>query len=186
LEIACVRFLPRVTGSVEAPRPIELHYTYANHLGGTTPFDVEKQKVEIPKLRATLNALVVDGHLMHGTKLATELFAFADRMEEKLAVEIAKKDAAKKDDKEDDLNPVARTGTTARMYSLLRKAAMARPGRRQLVHLADVQRSVQRGLAAQMWDFSLPTFAIASASRNFMVPLPDSVFGQDVLGDDEC
>jgi hypothetical protein len=158
LELAGLKFLPRVIGSIAAPRPDAPDVSVSRHLHGvmdnrTAPFDVERQKVEIPKLRATLDALVADGRLVNGTKLASELFAFAGRMEEKLAIEVARKDAAKKDSgvKEDDLDVdyLASHGTTAGMYTLLRDATAVRPGHRQLVHLADVQRFVQRSLAAQ-------------------------------------
>jgi hypothetical protein len=152
LEIAGLKFLPRVTGSTEAPQPTWPQVYVANQLPSlkrTAPFDVEKQKVEIPKLRATLNMLVADGRLVPGTKLATELFAFADRMEEKLAIEIAtRKDVAKDVKEDDEIDPaIAPCGTTTDTYVALRDAVAARPGPRRLVHLADVQRSVQRGLA---------------------------------------
>ncbi len=158
LELAGLKFLPRVMGSIAAPRPDapDVYVSSQVHsLMGkrTAPFDVERQKVEIPKLRATLDALVADGRLVNGTKLATELFAFAGHMEEKLAIEVAGKDAAKNDSgvEEDDLDVdhLASHGTTAGMYTLLRDATAVRPGHRQLVHLADVQRFVQRSLAAQ-------------------------------------
>jgi hypothetical protein len=150
LEIAVLKFLPRVMGSIEAPLPKVPCVDVSSQVQSpksTAPFDVEKQKVEIPKLRATLDALVADGCFVYGTKLATELFAFAGRMEEKLAIEVARKDAAKEEDSEVD--HLASHGTTANMYTLLRDAVAVRSGRRQLVHLADVQRSVQRSLAAQ-------------------------------------
>jgi len=161
LELAGLKFLPRVMGSnsIAAPRPDAPDVRVSNQVYSlmnkrTAPFDVEIQKVEIPKLRATLDALVADGRLVNGTKLASELFAFAGRMEEKLAIEVARKDAAKKDSgvKEDDdldVDDLASHGTTAGMYTLLRDATAVRLGHRQLVHLADVQRFVQRSLAAQ-------------------------------------
>ena len=158
LELAGLKFLPRVMGSIAAPRPDAPDVRVSNQVYSlmnkrTAPFDVERQKVEIPKLRATLDALVADGRLVNGTKLASELFAFAGRMEEKLAIEVARKDAAKKDSgvNEDDLDvdDLASHGTTEGMYTLLRDATAVRPGHRQLVHLADVQRFVQRSLAAQ-------------------------------------
>ena len=155
LEIAGLKFLPRVMGSIEAPLPEVPNVDVSSQvqsLKRTAPFDVEKQKVEIPKLRATLDGLVADGRLVYGTKLATELFAFAGRMEEKLAMEVARKDAAKDSDvKEEDseVDHLVSHSTTAGMYALLRDATAVRSGRRQLVHLADVQRSVQRSLAAQ-------------------------------------
>jgi len=60
---------------------------------------VEKQKVETPKLRATLDApgLLADGRFLRDTKLATEFLAFAGHLEGKLAIDMARKSAADKD-----------------------------------------------------------------------------------------
>ena len=152
LDIASLKFLPRVIGSVEVPVLNVPHVNVAdqvNVLKTTAPFDVEKQKEEIPKLRSTLDLLLADGRLVNGTKLATELLAFASRMEEKLAAEVAKKDATKKDVEKDEADHEASPNTPATTYVLLRDAATARPGGRQLVHLADVQQSVQRSLTQQ-------------------------------------
>ncbi|KAH9180207.1 hypothetical protein EDB89DRAFT_2224074 [Lactarius sanguifluus] len=107
------------------------------------PFEIEKQRIEIPKLRAMLDTLLANGRLVHGTKLTTELLTFASRMEERLAIETARMTAAE----EAELDPLEPQGSTVRTYLALRDAAAARPGMRQLVHLADMQRSVQRNLA---------------------------------------
>jgi hypothetical protein len=152
LDIASLKFLPRVTGSVAVPSlnvPQDNVTNQVNDLKRTAPFSVEKQKEEVPKLRATLDLLLADGRLVNGTKLATELFTFASRMEEKLATEIAKKDTAKKDVEKDEVDQEESSDTPASTYVLLRDAAAARPGGRQLVHLADVQQSVQRSLTQQ-------------------------------------
>jgi hypothetical protein len=147
LDIACLKNLPRVTGSTEVRKPGELELYPEQQLANllrTAPFNLEKQSVEIPKLRTTLDRLFADGLLVHGSNLATELVAFADYMEGKLATETTKKSV---EGKEIELDPVASQGSTTRMYIMLRDAASARPGSRQLVHIADVQRSVQRNLA---------------------------------------
>ncbi|KAH9020875.1 hypothetical protein EDB84DRAFT_1441656 [Lactarius hengduanensis] len=151
LDIASLKGLPRVTGSMssvpgvgELPTNAEYHL---RTLKNSPPFNLEKQKIEIPKLRATLDMLLADGLLAEGTTLTTELLAFANRLEERLAIETARKNAAEKQTEESKgkLEP----GTAAHMYFVLRDTAAARPGTRQLVHLADVQRSVQRNLAQQ-------------------------------------
>jgi len=144
LEIAGLKFLPRVTGFNEAPRPTEPEVNVVNQvpsLKRTTPFDLGKQKVESPKLCTTLNMLVADGRLVPGTKLATELFAFADRMEKKLAIKTATRKYVAKEAKENnEIDPaIAPCGTTADTYVVLRDAVAARPGPRHLVHSADVQ-----------------------------------------------
>ena len=146
LDIASLKNLPRVTAPVEPLQPDANINYQLRILKNVAPFDVEKQKVEIPKLRATLDALLADGHLVRDTKLATELLAFASQMEGKLAIEMARKSAAGKDTEGGDgnhVNPVAPQGTTASTYVLLRDAVAARPGHRQLVHLTDVQHSVK-------------------------------------------
>lgn len=149
LDIAGLKNLPRSTGTLEARQPNGLHSTQLPSLQCTAPFDVEKLKVEIPKLRATLDILFAGGHLLHGTKLATELLTFADHMGGKLLIEVARKSAAGKDAEEAEVDPAVPQGNAAQTYAVLRDAAAARPGPRQLVHLADVQRSVQRNLAQQ-------------------------------------
>ncbi len=150
LDIASLKCLPRVTGRTGVPTPTELSMIVWRHLVvplETPPFDLESQKTEIPKLRTTLDALLADGRLVEGTKLTTELLAFVGRMEGRLAVETARKNAAEKQAEGGELDPLKPQGTTARTYFALRDAAAARPGMRQLVHLADVQRSVRRNLA---------------------------------------
>ncbi|KAH8991543.1 hypothetical protein EDB92DRAFT_1945881 [Lactarius akahatsu] len=131
------------------PTPTELSMNIWRQLfsppKGPPLFDVEKQKTEIPRLRATLDTLLADGLLVDGAKLTTELFAFAGRMEGRLAMETAQKNAAD----EGELDSLEPQGSTARTYFALRDAAAARPGTRQLVHMVDVQRSVQRNLARQ-------------------------------------
>jgi hypothetical protein len=155
LDIASLKNLPRVTAPVEPGWPLrpQVNIDYElRTLKNAAPFDVEKQKVEIPKLRVTLNYLLADGRLVRDTKLATELLAFADHLEGKLAIEMERKSAAGEDTKGgdgNDVNPVAPQGTTASTYVLLRDAVAARPGHRQLVHLTDVQHSVKRCLAQE-------------------------------------
>lgn len=154
LDTASLQFIPRATYPVCVPVPSVPQVYVASHVNNVTrtaSFDVEKQKEEIPKLRATLDLLLADGRLVNGTKLASELLAFASRMEEKLAAEIAKKDAVKKKNVEkDEVDHKASPDTPASAYVLLRDAAAARPGVRQLAHLADVQQYVQRSLAQQV------------------------------------
>lgn len=151
LDIASLKGLPRMTNPTGVPRPTDLPMNVEGRLHApqiAPPFDVGKQKTEIPKLRAMLDTLLAEGHLVHGTKLATELLAFADRMEGRLAVETARKNAAEAEGKL-EWEFLAPQVATARTYFVLRDATAARPGTRQLVHLADVQRSVRRNLAQQ-------------------------------------
>ncbi|KAH8995817.1 hypothetical protein EDB86DRAFT_1066941 [Lactarius hatsudake] len=148
LDIASLKGLPRVTGSMPSvPSVGELPTNaeqYLRILKKSPPFNVEKQKIEIPKLRATLDMLLANGLLAEGTTPTTELLAFANRLEGRLAIETAQKNAAAEQTEERKGKP--EPGSAARMYFVLRDTAAARPGTRQLVHLADVQRSVQRNL----------------------------------------
>ncbi|KAH9057009.1 hypothetical protein EDB83DRAFT_2552472 [Lactarius deliciosus] len=138
LDIASLKNLPRVTGHMGVPRVTDLPTNVEHYL--------HKQKSEIPKLRATLDMLLADGSLADDSKVTTELLAFAGRMEKRLAVETARKEAEiQAGEGEEKLEP----GTTARTYFALHDAAAARPGTRRLVHLAGVQRSVQRDLAQE-------------------------------------
>src|SRR6266702_2183885 len=152
LDIASLKDLPRVTRPAGVPSPTDLSIHVEQHLltsRKAPPFDAEKHQIMIPKLRATLDTLLADGRLTDGTKLTTELLAFVRRMEGRLAVETARKNAAEKQAEEGELDPLKPQGTTARTYFALRDATAARPGMRQLVHLVDVQFSVRRNLAQQ-------------------------------------
>ncbi|KAH8995819.1 hypothetical protein EDB86DRAFT_3243523 [Lactarius hatsudake] len=149
LDIANMKSLPRETGPIGLPRLNNLVMNIEYHLSiprKAPPFEIEKQRIEIPKLRAMLDTLLANGRLVHGTKLTTELLAFASRMEERLVIETARKTAIE----EAKLDPIEPQGSTVRTYLALRDAAAACPGIRQLVHLADMQRSVQRNLARKI------------------------------------
>jgi hypothetical protein len=146
MDIASLKGLPRETPAEVTPRVLPLTVEERSPRKAP-PFDVEKQKIEIPKLRATLDTLLAEGRIVHGTKLTTELLAFASRMEGRLAVETARKDATEKQAEGGEVYPLrAKPQGT---YFALCDVAEARPGTRQLVHLADVQRSVRRDLAQQ-------------------------------------
>ncbi|KAH9949864.1 ankyrin [Amylocystis lapponica] len=111
-------------------------------------FELSKQEHEIPRLRATIQALLEEGRLRDGAKLTTELLAFADKMETKLA---AKK--AKATEEAAEANPAEHTTTTnmqsaLRTQKILLKAITERPGAqvRYLVHVLDVRRSVRSSI----------------------------------------
>ncbi|KAF8265342.1 ankyrin repeat-containing domain protein [Lactarius quietus] len=89
------------------------------------PFNVEKQKIEILKLRATLNMLLADGHLVHGSKLMTELPAFADRIGRRLAEETARNNASENQADDGELDSPEQQGSTTRTYFALREAVAA-------------------------------------------------------------
>ncbi|KAF8267587.1 hypothetical protein EI94DRAFT_1801491 [Lactarius quietus] len=151
LDVASLKGLLRLSDRwISGPTDLTLNIEqYLRTPQKAPPFNVEKQKIEIPKLRATLNLLLADGRLVHGSKLTTELLAFADRMERRLAEETARNSAAENQADDGELDSPERQGSASRTYFALHEAVEARPGMRQLVHLADVQRSVRRNLAQQ-------------------------------------
>ncbi|KAF8260326.1 hypothetical protein EI94DRAFT_915317 [Lactarius quietus] len=136
-----------------APHKVHFHSPWRN------------RRKEIPKLRTMLDTLLADGSIVPGSKLATELLAFADRMERRITEET--RAAQKKvEEKQADEGEVVRRGPrgiTAHTYFALRDAAAARPGMRQLVHLADIQRSVQRNLAEQSAETFVQQFQLLRA-----------------------
>jgi hypothetical protein len=152
LDIASLKGIPRLTGP-GIPSPSDLPVYPEQHLRTpkvAPPFHVEKQKIEISKMRAMIDTLLAEGRLAHGTKLTTELLAFADRMEGRIAEEVARESAAENEVEEVELDRPTLPGSNARTYFALCDAAASRPGRRQLVHLADVQRSVRRNLEQKL------------------------------------
>ncbi|KAI0325229.1 ankyrin [Cubamyces sp. BRFM 1775] len=98
---------------------------------------------EVILLKDMLNRLVDNGRLRKGTKLATELVAFADRMEveaqKRTAVEAVEARPVKVNDDDDD-------DDAEETFACISATISARPGRRVLVHLIDVHRSVKNGL----------------------------------------
>ncbi|KAH9022590.1 hypothetical protein EDB84DRAFT_1564937 [Lactarius hengduanensis] len=78
LDIASLKGLPRVTGDMGVPRATDL------------PMNVEHY------LHSRKDTLLADGLLADGSKVTTELLAFAGRMEERLSVETARKNDAEK------------------------------------------------------------------------------------------
>ncbi|KAK0448182.1 ankyrin repeat protein [Armillaria borealis] len=93
------------------------------------------------KLRSTMADLAQAGKLTPGTLLSDELDAFASLLETNLA---EASETTKKT--EDDINQVEGIDRRA-TFAVIAEAVMKRPGQRRLVHLLDVQKSVQRCLA---------------------------------------
>ncbi|RDB20232.1 hypothetical protein Hypma_012624 [Hypsizygus marmoreus] len=109
--------------------------------------DLEK---ELPLLRSTIERLTHEGRLVQKTKLAEELNRFAEMMETKLAAEKAAEQArpvvVAQDKVEENKSPRDWTDTY-RTLKAIAEAVAANPRKRQLVHLVDVQKSVQGNLA---------------------------------------
>lgn len=165
LDIASLKGIPRGTAQC-LPRSLDLPVYPEQFLRQprlAPPFHVEKQKIEIPKLRAMIDTLLAEGRIVHGTKLTTGLLAFADRMEGRLAEEVARGGAAEKEAEDSDVDRPMLPDSNTRTYFALRDAAASRPGRRQLVHLADVQRSVRRNLERGLDGIFLRTSQLSQA-----------------------
>ena len=165
LDIASLKGIPRGTAQC-LPRSLDLPVYPEQFLRQprlAPPFHVEKQKIEIPKLRAMIDTLLAEGRIVHGTKLTTGLLAFADRMEGRLAEEVARGGAAEKEAEDSEVDRPMLPDSNTRTYFALRDAAASRPGRRQLVHLADVQRSVRRNLERGLDGIFLRTSQLSQA-----------------------
>ncbi|KAI0030398.1 hypothetical protein K488DRAFT_87813 [Vararia minispora EC-137] len=108
------------------------------------------------RLRRTLDALLDEGVLTRGISPAVELFAFAERLE------TTRPGVAEAEDEDEDADADADAGmpqgfgvqhtphvntNVAETFAIMRAATSARPGARQLVHILDVQRSVERNIA---------------------------------------
>ncbi|KAJ7213244.1 ankyrin repeat protein [Mycena rebaudengoi] len=126
--------------------PGDADLSYAN--GDSPPrFEIEQLEVELPKYRATIEALINDGVLKRGTKVVADMVAFADFMEPRLAeakllpkLEVKYYEVAKPPPPKD-------VSDNAKVLEVVRaELAKGLGGNRELVHLVDVQKSVQNDL----------------------------------------
>ena len=100
-------------------------------------FDLAHLEKELPRLRDTINSLLKVGKLRKDTKLEKELVRFADKMEEHMrSLQPVVVGPAKELE-----NPVDVQDHDA-TCDVVRKALDHVQGQRQLVHLLDVQKSV--------------------------------------------
>ncbi|KAJ7196941.1 ankyrin repeat protein [Mycena pura] len=113
-------------------------------------FNIIQLNTELPRLRATLAALLGSGILKEGTKAVADLFAFVEYMEQKLVEAKASTQ---------DVKPAVVAGVEtadgAKALASVKAAMGAHAGQhRQLVHLVDVQASVRDSLARTQPDTS--------------------------------
>ncbi|KAJ6579649.1 ankyrin repeat protein [Mycena vulgaris] len=103
--------------------------------------DIDRLDVELPKFRTTLETLASTGILKQGTKAPADMFAFAEHMEWKLVAAKAARnvDAAAESARE--------SGNSAKALANIKAALGVVDGHRELVHLVDVQTSVQSTLS---------------------------------------
>ncbi|KAJ7583431.1 ankyrin repeat protein [Mycena floridula] len=103
--------------------------------------DLKHLAAELPKLRSTITELVEQGKLEKESTLVTAFSSFASEMEEKL-----RQVEAKVEDSEEP--PVHDKVDVEKTLQIILDATLGKdgPGCRQLVHLIDVQKSVQGDL----------------------------------------
>ncbi|KAJ7165671.1 ankyrin repeat protein [Mycena crocata] len=105
--------------------------------------NIDRADVELPKFRTTVETLLANGILKKGTKVAADMLAFAEHMEWKLVAAKAARnvDAA--------VDTGTESGNIGKALANVRAGMGVVDGHRQLVHLVDVQTSVQSSLARQ-------------------------------------
>ena len=101
----------------------------------TPPINVEEQKVDIPKLPATLDTLLAEGRIVARHQANEEAPRLRRSHVGRLAKEIGWNNAAEELAHEGELIPPKPQCDTAYTYFVLREAAAVRPGTRQRVHL---------------------------------------------------
>lgn len=111
---------------------------------------LDKLQQDVPNLRQTINTLLKNGPLKVDDKLTKELFAFSRFMETKLTAATAEAEATKRGnedepDVKDKWKDPEDRGTTLK---IIKEAILARPHQRQLIHLVDVQKSVDSHLSS--------------------------------------
>lgn len=172
LEIASVEFLRERTWKIRDHRFTSLPTLSSSRVDcglNVAPFSPRANVVqldeELPKLRTTIGQLMQEGLLIKGTKITDELVNFADMMDTKLTK--AKVATAMGADSVDGLGgaqpatpipPVGQyqptnyenspTAARGRTLDVVSNAVSAAPGKRQLIRLIDVQKSVQDSLTS--------------------------------------
>ncbi|KAF7333042.1 Ankyrin repeat protein [Mycena venus] len=102
--------------------------------------DIDRLEIELPKFRITLDGLVANEILKKETKAVADMFAFAEHMEWKLVAAKAARNA-------DSTVSHQETGDSAKALANVKAIMGVVEGHRELVHLVDVQTSVQSSLS---------------------------------------
>lgn len=110
----------------------------------TERFNVARLEIEIPMLWETIDQLLKEGRLRPGTQLTDALQWFAKWMEAKFrrAKEINDERTKSVKSDKDDRAPGDRCDHQ-KTLEYLKAGIVAKPGKRDLVHLIDVQRSIE-------------------------------------------
>lgn len=107
------------------------------------PFDLAKHEAELPLFRSTLQTLVAEGQLTEGTKLASELFSFADHIESRIVQEKEAEAAKAKKATKVAFTITRDTGTASEVLEIVLTASAAQPTHRHLVPLCHVHETVE-------------------------------------------
>ncbi|KAI0367118.1 ankyrin [Pilatotrama ljubarskyi] len=146
LEIATQAWLQQATPSgISTNIPPSKSFTEDLHYYYYIPRTIVAKDVKL--LKETVDMLLASGRLRNGTKLATELVAFANKLE----AEVQKRaEAEAKEDQSAELNSDVKAAQDQRdqtkTLAYITGAVAAHPSRRGLVHLFEVHRSVKGSL----------------------------------------
>ncbi|KAI0738301.1 ankyrin [Daedaleopsis nitida] len=143
VEIAVSKWLQGATGQ-EWPGAVPRLSSISDNLRFLQSDHHHTSMEEVQTFKETLGRLSSLGRLRNGTKLATELAAFADRLE--VTVQ-ERADASTSDDKTDNDESATDCAYAKKTLDYVIGALASKPGLcRQLVHLIDVHRSVKGSL----------------------------------------
>ncbi|KAF8629466.1 hypothetical protein AX15_003428, partial [Amanita polypyramis BW_CC] len=141
----CFRFDMEGASNNNPRSPIQ---AYEGQGTGKDPerFKLAHLEEELPRLRETIDSLLKEGRLRKNTKLEKELLAFSGRMEEHMhrlqqAPVIVKKEKPTKEDEDPSEH-----GDFKAARDLIKETLNHMTGKRELVHLIDVQKSMDRNL----------------------------------------
>ncbi|KAI0668109.1 ankyrin [Trametes maxima] len=140
LEIATQLWLQdRISSGFSTTLPDVQTFDLDRHsYGYWTPHKASNEDVEL--LKTTIDSLLASGRLRNGTELATALATFATRLEEKVKQrDEGGEDAGTKDETKSE-------DAAGEILAYMTGAITANPGRRRLVPLIDVHRSVKGSL----------------------------------------
>ncbi|KAF8075783.1 ankyrin repeat protein [Lyophyllum atratum] len=147
-DMATLKHKLQITQDFQYDRAIDVSRLSVGHADENPKrIQLEGLEEEIRRLRSTMDWLIEDGKLIKGTKLAEELHRFAEMMEEKVLSEKASvAEETKTSVNTPEKNP-KEGENPRRTLDAISAAVAAAPGKRMLIHLIDVQKSVQGNLS---------------------------------------
>ncbi|PFH47157.1 hypothetical protein AMATHDRAFT_68340 [Amanita thiersii Skay4041] len=113
-------------------------------------FQLSHLEEKIPALRQTVDSLLKEGRLRKNTKLEKELLVFADKMEGHMRrLQQEPVHVTTPEEKKEVEHPIDTEDMEA-TFIIVKEAVEKGEGKRELVHLIDVQQSVERNLKKSM------------------------------------